>query len=203
MSQITRRQFAGLAAGAGLIGTAPRLGGAAFAQAAGKIVIIGGGPGGATVANRLKAANPVLDVTLIEPKQKYTTCFYSNLYIGGFRSFQSITHDYETVKKRGIRVVSDMATAVDTTAKTVTLARGGAAISYDRLGVAPGIDMKFESVEGYSAEAAESMPHAWQGGPQTWLLKQKLLALSDGGVVVMIVLPNPYRCPPGPMSAPV
>lgn len=198
MTEITRRQFAGLTAGAGLIGAMPRLSRRAFAQAAGKIVIIGGGPGGVTVANRVKAASPDLDVTLIEPKQQYTTCFSSNLYIGGFRSFRSITHDYEVVKKRGIRVVSDMASAVDPTAKTVTLAKGGAAIPYDRLVIAPGIDIKFDSVEGYSLEAAEIMPHAWQGGPQTWLLKQKLLAMSDGGVVVITVPPNPYRCPPGP-----
>lgn len=198
MAHVTRRQFAGLAAGAGLLSLAPTFGRRAYGQAAGKIVIIGGGPGGTTVANRLKAANPSLDVTLVEPKQKYTTCFYSNLYLGGFRSFQSITHTYDAVKKRGINVVSDMATGVDTVGKTVTLARGGAALPYDRLVIAPGIDMKFGSVEGYSAEAAEIMPHAWQGGPQTWLLKQKLLALSDGEVVVMTVPGNPYRCPPGP-----
>ncbi len=144
-------------------------------------MIIGGGPGGTTVANRLKAANPALDMTLVEPKERYTTCFYSNLYLGGFRSFQSITHDYEGVKKRGITVISDIATAIDTTAKTVTLAKGGSPLSYDRLVVAPGIDIKFETIEGYSTEAAEIMPHAWQGGAQTWLLKQKLLALPDGG----------------------
>ncbi len=198
MAHVTRREFGGLAAGAGLLSIAPGFGRPAFGQAAGKVVVIGGGPGGATVANRLKAANAALSVTLVEPKQKYTTCFYSNLYLGGFRSFQSITHNYEGIKKRGITVISDVATAVDTTAKTVTLARGGAALPYDRLVIAPGIDMKFDSVDGYSAEAAEIMPHAWQGGAQTWLLKQKLLALSDGDLVVMTVPGNPYRCPPGP-----
>ena len=117
-----------MVAGAGLVSGAPHLSGTALAQAAGKIVIIGGGPGGIAVASRLKAANQSFDVTLVEPKQKYTTCFHSNLYIGGFRSFQSITHDYEAVKTRGIRVVNDMATAVDTSAKTITVARGGTAI---------------------------------------------------------------------------
>ena len=198
MSQITRRQFTGLAAGAGLVVATPLWRRPVFAQAAGNVVVIGGGPGGTTVANRLKAANAALDVTLIEPKQKYTTCFYSNLYLGGFRSFQSITHTYDAVKKRGINVITDKATGVDTTAKTVTLEKGGAALPYDRLVIAPGIDMKYDSVEGYSAETAEIMPHAWQGGPQTWLLKQKLLALSDGEVVIMTVPANPYRCPPGP-----
>ena len=198
MSSLTRRDFTRLAAVGGLAATAPFLSKHSFGQAAGKVVVIGGGPGGVTVANRLKAANAAIDVTLVEPKQKYTTCFYSNLYLGGFRSFQSITHDYSVVRKRGINVISDKAVAVDTTAKTVTLERGGAALAYDRLVLAPGIDMKFDSVEGYSADAAEIMPHAWQGGPQTWLLKQKLLALSDGEIVVMTVPGNPYRCPPGP-----
>jgi NADPH-dependent 2,4-dienoyl-CoA reductase/sulfur reductase-like enzyme len=161
-------------------------------------VIIGGGPGGAAVANRLRSADPNLAITLVEPKEKYTTCFYSNLYIGGFRSFRSITFDYEGVKKRGINVVTDTATAIDTMAKTVTLARGSAPLGYDRLVVAPGIDLKFDSIEGYSPEAAKIMPHAWQGGEQTWILKEKLLALPDGGLVVMSSPPNPYRCPPGP-----
>ena len=198
MTSITRRQFAGLTAGAGLSGTQPFFTRVALAEGPAKIVIIGGGPGGTTVANRLKAANPAMDVTLIEPKEKYTTCFYSNLYLGGFRSFQSITHDYEGVKKRGITIINDTASAIDTTAKTVTLTKGSAPLAYDRLVMAPGIDIKFDSVEGYSTEAAEIMPHAWQGGPQTWLLKEKLLSLTDGGLVVMSVPANPYRCPPGP-----
>ena len=198
MSYLTRRDFTRLAALGGLAATVPVFSKSTFGQASGKVVVIGGGPGGVTVANRLKAQNAGLDVTLIEPKQKYTTCFYSNLYLGGFRSFQSITHDYAVVRKRGINVIGDKAIAVDTAARTVTLQRGGAALPYDRLVIAPGIDMKFDSIEGYSAEAAEIMPHAWQGGPQTWLLKQKLLALSDGEVVVMTVPGNPYRCPPGP-----
>jgi sulfide dehydrogenase [flavocytochrome c] flavoprotein chain len=198
MTEITRRRFAVLAAGAGFVGTSPLFPRFALAEGPAKIVIIGGGPGGATVANRLKAANPALDVTLVEPKEKYTTCFYSNLYLGGFRSFQSITHDYEGVKKRGITVISDIATAVDTTAKTVTLAKGSAPLAYDRLVIAPGIDIKYETIEGYSQETAELMPHAWQGGAQTWLLKEKLLALPEGGLVVMAAPPNPFRCPPGP-----
>ncbi len=183
---------------AGVVTSAAGTGSPALAQAAARIVIIGGGPGGVTVANRLKAADPKLDVTLVEPKDKYTTCFYSNLYIGGFRSFSSITHDYEGVKKRGIRVVGDSAAEIDTTAKTVKLTKGSSALAYDRLVVAPGIDIKFGSIEGYTPEAAETMPHAWQGGAQTWLLKEKLLAMSDGGTVVISVPGNPYRCPPGP-----
>ncbi len=198
MANFTRRQFAALAAGAGFVSASGFATRVVRAEGPAKIVVIGGGPGGATVANRLKASNPALDVTLIEPKEKYTTCFYSNLYLGGFRSFQSITQDYDGVKKRGITVITDVATAVDTTAKTVTLAKGSGPLAYDRLVIAPGIDIKFETIEGYSPEAAEVMPHAWQGGAQTWLLKEKLLSLPDGGLVVMAAPPNPFRCPPGP-----
>jgi len=196
MTAITRRAFNVLAAGASLA-TVSELSRPALAAGPAKIVIIGGGPGGAAVASRLKSADASLDITLVEPKVKYTTCFYSNLYLGGFRSFKSITHDYEGVKKRGITVVTDTATGIDTTAKKVTLAKGSP-LSYDRLVVAPGIDFKYDAIEGYSPEAAKIMPHAWQGGEQTWLLKEKLLALPDGGLVVMAIPQNPYRCPPGP-----
>lgn len=198
MSKITRREFARLAAGVGAALATGELPCPAIASGAAKIVIIGGGPGGATVANRLKAEDANLDVTLIEPKEKYTTCFYSNLYLGGFRTFKSITHDYEGVKRRGITVVTDAAESIDPAAKTVRLTRGSTSLAYDRLVVAPGIDLKYETIEGYSPEAAKVMPHAWIGGEQTWLLKEKLLALPDGGLVVMAAPPNPYRCPPGP-----
>ncbi len=196
MTEITRRDFNRLAAGATLLGLSevPR---PALAAGPAKVVIIGGGPGGAAVANRLKSADSSLNIVLVEPKERYTTCFYSNLYLGGFRTFKSITHDYEGVKKRGVTVVTDTATRIDTLAKMVILAKG-APLPYDRLVVAPGIDFKYETIEGYSPEAAKVMPHAWQGGEQTWLLKEKLLALPDGGLVVMAVPQNPYRCPPGP-----
>lgn len=195
---VTRRQFHSLALGAGALTAVSFVPKPALAAGSAKIVIIGGGPAGVTVATRLKAANAALDVTLIEPKKTYTTCLYSNLYLGGFRSFKSLTHNYAAVKARGITVISDVASDIDTTARTVTLANASAPLSYDRLVVAPGIDIKYDSVIGYSPAAAEIMPHAWQGGPQTWLLKKKLLSLSDGGLVVMTVPTNPYRCPPGP-----
>lgn len=198
MVQLTRRQLGRLAAGAGLVATAPFYIGRGAAAAGAKVVVIGGGPGGLTVASQVKASNPSIEVTLVEPKEKYTTCFYSNLYLGGFRSFQSITHDYDGVRKRGVTIVTDKAVAIDPAKKTVALAKSSTPLAYDRLVVAPGIDIKFNSISGYSPEAAELMPHAWQGGPQTWLLKEKLLALPEGGLVVMTVPNNPYRCPPGP-----
>lgn len=195
MTAVTRRQFSLLAAGA--VVSTPFLRRPSIAAGPAKIIIIGGGAGGATAAVRLKAADAALDVTLIEPKTQYTTCFSSNLYLGGFRSFQSLTFDYEGVKKRGVTVVTDAASAIDAAAKTVTLS-GGSSLAYDRLIVSPGIDLKYEAIEGYSEAAAEIMPHAWRGGAQAWALKQKLLALPDGALVVMTVPANPYRCPPGP-----
>ena len=169
----------------------------AIAQGALKVVIVGGGPAGATVALQLKRGDPKIDVTLIEPQSDYTTCFFSNHYIGGFRTFNSITHDYRGLRGLGIRVIHATATGIDTEHKRVSLDKKDE-LEYDRLVVAPGIDLKYSTIEGYSEDAAQIMPHAWKGGAQTRLLKKKLDALDDGDVVVLGVPRNPYRCPPGP-----
>jgi len=139
-----------------------------------------------------------VDVTLIENSKTYTTCFFSNLYLGGVRDFDSITHSYDTLASEyKVNVVNGMAMEVDRTKKEVTL-KDGSTIGYDRLVISPGIDLLFDSVPGYSEEAAEIAPHAWQAGPQTQLLKEKLDALANGDNVIMVAPPNPYRCPPGP-----
>lgn len=195
MTELTRRHFATLA-GASL--AAPLFAPYALGQGKPKLVVIGGGPGGGTIANLVaKEAKGAIDVTLIEPQKNFTTCFFSNLYVGGFRDFKSITHTYDKVKKNGVRIVPQMATAIDRDKKQVVLA-GGQRVPYDRLVVAPGIDIKFDSVPGYSEAAAQVMPHAWKPGAQTQLLVRKLNALKDGDTIVMIAPPNPYRCPPGP-----
>jgi len=195
MTDITRRNF-GLFAGASLSALAmPSL---VLAQGKPKVVIIGGGPGGGTAARYIaKESNGAIDVTFIEPQKTFTTCFFSNLYVGGFRDYKSLTHNYDKVKKSGVKVVHAMATAIDRDKKQVVIA-GGQRIAYDRLLVAPGIDLKYDSVPGYSEAAAEIMPHAWKPGAQTQLLVKKLNALKDGDQIVMIAPPNPYRCPPGP-----
>lgn len=162
-----------------------------------KIVIIGGGPGGATVANHLKRSAPSLSVTLVEPHADYTSCFFSNHYITGLRSFESITHSYDGLKALGVDVAQTAATGIDTAKKSVQLA-DGSTLTYDFLVVAPGIDFKFDGVEGYSQEAAEKMPHAWRGGPQSRLLHDQLVAMEDGGTVLIAPPKNAYRCPPGP-----
>jgi len=196
MKTMTRRKFntlAGLGAASMLV--PPAL----MGQGKPRVVIIGGGAGGATVARYLaKDAKGAIDVTLIENSRQYTTCFFSNLYVGDVRNFESITHSYDTLAAMdGLTIIHDMATQIDRDAKAVSVA-GGASVPYDRLVVSPGIDMIFDSVPGYSAEAADIAPHAWQGGPQTEILKAKLDALENGQNIVMVAPPNPYRCPPGP-----
>ena len=194
MTSNNRSQFIGGAGGLVAVSSFPM---PAFAQAKPKLVVVGGGPGGATVAKYV-AKDGGIDVTLVEPASQFTTCFHSNLYLGGFRSFQSITHSYDKLKKSyGIKHARTMAQAVDREKKTVRLANGST-LAYDRLLIAPGIDLKFDSVPGYSEAVSQKLPHAWKAGQQTQLLKRQLDALRDGAVIVMVAPPNPYRCPPGP-----
>lgn len=193
--QLNRRLFIGSAFATGAMLSAPM----AFGQAKPKVVVIGGGAGGATIARYLaKDSDGALDVTLVEANPIYTTCFFSNLYIGGFRDFESLQHGYDKVAAGGVTVINDMATGVDRAARTVTLA-GGQVLAYDRLVLSPGIDFKDGSVPGWSAEAhAEIMPHAYKAGPQTQLLKSMVESMPEGGTFAMVAPPNPYRCPPGP-----
>ena len=195
MTHFDRRQFAKLLGSAGA-GTWT-FGAAALAQGAGKVVIVGGGPGGATVAHMVKKGAPALDVTLVETQRTYTTCFFSNLYLGGFRTLPSLTHSYDNLRRLGVNVVHDVATDVDTAKKTVKL-RGGRTLPYDKLVLSPGIDFKWDSVPGYSERVAQIMPHAYKAGPQTALLKKRIEAMPANGVVLMVNPPSPYRCPPGP-----
>ena len=196
MSGLTRRHF-GILLGASA--TALALPTYLRAQARPRVVVVGGGAGGATVAKYIaKDSSGAIDVTLIEDSDTFTTCFFSNLYLGGFRDFGSITHGYDGLtSKYGITKVTGMATGVDKAAKTVTMA-DGATVPYDRLVLSPGIDLIWDSVPGYSEEAAQTAPHAWKAGAQTELLKARLDGLSDGENIVMVAPPNPYRCPPGP-----
>jgi sulfide dehydrogenase [flavocytochrome c] flavoprotein chain len=192
---MTRRNFTVLAGAA--LGT-PLFAPYVLAQAKPKLVVIGGGPAGCTVARYVqKDGAGAIDVSLIEPHSSFTTCFFSNLYVGGFRNFDSITHLYDNVRRAGVRVRHEAAVAIDRDKREVVLV-GRDVLPYDRLVVAPGIDLKFDSVPGYSDEAAEVMPHAWKPGNQTSLLERKLNALEDGDLIVMVAPPNPYRCPPGP-----
>lgn len=192
--RINRRQFsAGLLAAAGVVG----MPGVLRAQAKPRMVVIGGGPGGATVAKYVaRDSQGTVEVTMIEPLETFVTCFHSNLYLGDMRSFESICHGYK-LGSYGVKHVRQFAAAIDRDKKEVKLA-DGSAVPYDRLVMAPGIDIKFDSVPGYSEAAAEIMPHGWKPGAQTKLVKKQLDALQDGATIVMVAPPNPYRCPPGP-----
>ncbi len=199
MYKLTRRRFGGVL-GASAMGVAAGslAAPAVLAAAKSRLVVIGGGPAGATTARYVAKGSKDVSVTLIEPKHHFTTCFFSNLYLGGFRTLESITHGYSTLAAEyGINVVHDVAVDVDRAGKMVKLARGGD-VAYDRLVVTPGIAMRYDSIEGYSAEASTVMPHAWQAGTQTAALKQQLEAMEDGGTFVICPPPNPFRCPPGP-----
>jgi sulfide dehydrogenase [flavocytochrome c] flavoprotein chain len=195
MRDCTRRAF-GCLVGAGCVAALGARG--APSQAKARIVVVGGGVGGATAAKYLALSAGTFEVTLIEPKPRYTTCFFSNLYLAGFRSLASLTHGYEALAQRyGISVLHDSVVAIDPAAKTVRL-EGGATLGYDRLVVAPGIAFKFDAIEGYDEAATRILPHAWMAGPQTQLLRDQLEAMEDGGVFVLTAPADPFRCPPGP-----
>jgi NADPH-dependent 2,4-dienoyl-CoA reductase/sulfur reductase-like enzyme len=187
----TRRHFLKLSAAAGL---APAV---VSAQGRAKVVVIGGGFGGATAARTLKALQPALDVTLVEPNPVYTSCPFSNAVLANLREIDRQQFGYDGIKSAGVTVAQTSATAVDAEAKSVTLADGNR-LSYDRLVMTPGIDFNWGAIAGYDEAAAQKMPHAWKAGDQTVLLRRQLQAMDDGGLVVMSAPANPFRCPPGP-----
>lgn len=172
---------------------------AVLGQAKPRVVVVGGGAGGATAARYIaKDGNGAIAVTLVEENERYQTCFHSNLYIGGFKSYDELVHGYDALaRNNGITFVRARATAIDRDKKEVVLSTGER-LPYDRLVLSPGIDLKYDSVPGWSKEAEEAMPHGWKPGRQTQLIKERLDAVPDGGLIVMITPPNPYRCPPGP-----
>lgn len=195
--KLTRRD---LATGPGALLAMGALGApAVLGQAKPRVVVVGGGPGGATAAKYIaRDSQGAIAVTLVEENETYQTCFHSNLYIGGFKSYDAIVHRYGTLAATyGITLVRSRAALIDREGKQVVLA-DGQRIPYDRLVLSPGIDLKYDSVPGWSKEAEEIMPHGWKPGRQTQLIKQKLDAVPDDGTIVMICPPNPYRCPPGP-----
>lgn len=195
---LDRRTLLKSAAATAAASAVPGIFAPAIAQAAAKVVVIGGGPGGATAAKYIaKDAAGKIAVTLVEPYDTFITCFHSNLYVGGYKKLSEITHNYKKIVAGGVAHARTRAVSIDRAKKLVKLA-DGKTLAYDRLVVSPGIDLKFESVAGYSEKAAEVMPHAWKAGKQTELLVKQLNALKDGATIVMIAPPNPYRCPPGP-----
>ncbi|MCE8034013.1 cytochrome C [Billgrantia tianxiuensis] len=196
---LNRRQ---LIKGLGAASLLPLVGGvtpfAIGGQHAGQVVVIGGGFGGATAAKYLKRTNPAIEVILVEPAETFYTCPFSNLHLGGLRSMHDIAHGYDELQDRyGVRVIHAMAEDIDAAARTVRLSTGRE-LEYDRLVLSPGIDIRWNALEGYDEPAAEKAPHAWKAGTQTELLRAQLEAMEDGGTFVMVAPANPFRCPPGP-----
>ncbi|WP_306131614.1 NAD(P)/FAD-dependent oxidoreductase [Roseivivax marinus] len=189
-----RTVIGGLAAGAAAL-SAPMV----MAQGVPRVVVVGGGAGGATAARYIaKGSQGAVSVTLIEPTRRYYTCFFSNLYLGGLHEMDSLGHDYGTLAAEyGINVVHDWAVGVDRDTRTVSLA-SGASIPYDKLILSPGIDFKEGAVPGWDVTAQSAMPHAYKGGTQAQLLKAQVIAMPEGGTFAIVTPPNPYRCPPGP-----
>lgn len=164
----------------------------ARAQSKPRVVVVGGGYGGATAARTLHEAG--LDTTLVEANREYVSCPFSNHHVAGLRGMDEQRFGYS--KFAGIRVIHARATAVDGQKRTVTV--DGTPLPYDRLLLSPGVDLRPGGLPGYGPELEGRFPHAWKAGPQTVLLRQQLQAMPDNGTVVMSIPPNPYRCPPGP-----
>jgi sulfite dehydrogenase len=172
--------------------------GCAGASAKARVVVVGGGFGGATAAKYLSLWDPAIEVVVVERASVFTSCPISNLVLAGYASMDDLRQGYDGLRARGVKVVNDEVTAIDAGKKLVRLERGGD-LPYDRLVVSPGIDFNFGEIQGYEAAMASGrVLHAWKAGPQTSDLRRQLEQMRDGGVYVLSIPLAPYRCPPGP-----
>jgi len=165
-----------------------------------KVVVIGGGYGGATAAKYIRLMSQQgIEVTLVEPEQWFISCPLSNLVVGGSRTLADLSRPYTSLtKQHGVTHARDVAVAVDPVARTVKLS-GGSVLSYDKLVISPGIDMNFSSIDGLSeAQQQGKILQAWKAGPETNALREQLEAMPDGGVYALTIPEAPFRCPPGP-----
>jgi sulfite dehydrogenase len=199
----SRRRLLGAGATLGGLGALTALGltgcasGPHAGPAIGRVVVVGGGYGGATAARYLRLwAN--VDVTLVERNPSFVSCPISNLVVGGFRGIEAVTRSYDGLKAAGVKVVQGDVTAIDAAGKKVRLA-SGSELAYDRLVLSPGVDFMFDQVPGLQAAIDSGrVTHSWKAGPQTVALRRQLEAMPDGGVVAIAIPKAPYRCPPGP-----
>ncbi|MSQ89578.1 MAG: twin-arginine translocation signal domain-containing protein [Betaproteobacteria bacterium] len=193
-----RRDFLKYAGATTAAGSLAGLASCATTPSKARVVVIGGGFGGATAAKYIRLWDPSIDVVLVERESAFTSCPISNLVLAGYSNMQEIGHSYDALRRHGVQVVSDEASAIDPAKKTVRLARGGD-ITYERLIVSPGIDFNFGEVQGYEAAMNSGrVLHAWKAGAQTIELRRQLEQMRDGGVYVLAIPLAPYRCPPGP-----
>ncbi len=195
MNNFQRRDFLKLAGAAAALSAA---GCATPTFSKARVVVIGGGYGGATAAKYIRTWDPAIEVVMVEKGSQFISCPISNLVLGGYRTMDEISRGYDGLRRHGVQVVTDEATAIDPSKKLVRLERGGD-LAYDRLIVSPGVDFLFSEVEGYeSAMSSGRILHAWKAGPQTVELRKQLVDMKDGGVYVLSIPTAPYRCPPGP-----
>jgi sulfide dehydrogenase [flavocytochrome c] flavoprotein chain len=195
MNTVHRRHFLQALAAAGVAGCAST----ATIPAKARVLVIGGGYGGATAAKYLRLlSDRKIDVVLVEPNDAFISCPLSNLVIGGSRRMADISTPYDGLARLGVTLVKDSAGSIDAQRKTVTLA-GGSTLAYDKLVLSPGIELLFDSIEGLrAAHESGRVLQAWKAGPETTALRRQLEAMPDGGVYAITVPEQPYRCPPGP-----
>jgi sulfide dehydrogenase [flavocytochrome c] flavoprotein subunit len=195
----SRRKFI-KAAGAGAAGAA--LSGCAgladMQKPTARVVVIGGGYGGATAARYIRAwGGGAIEVVLVERNSQFVSCPLSNLVLGGSRSIDGLTLGYGKLRDAGVTVLHDEVLAIDAEKKRVSLSKN-AALAYDRLVVSPGVELMHDQIAGYDAEAQKTVLHAWKAGPETVALRGRIEAMADGGIVLLSIPKAPYRCPPGP-----
>ena len=194
MTAFNRREFLRLTGAAAALAAA----GCTTGSGKARVVVVGGGFGGATAAKYIRMWDPAIEVVMVEREALFTSCPISNLVLGGFSRMEDIRHGYDGLRRHGVQVVTDEATSIDTAKKVVKLARGGD-LAYDRLVVSPGIDFMYGDVQGYEAAMNSGrVLHAWKAGAQTVALRQQLQGMKDGGVYILSIPVAPYRCPPGP-----
>lgn len=196
MTPLDRRTFIQAAGGGAALATLgfPSL----VLGAVRRVVVVGGGVGGCTAAKYLRKLAPDVAVTLIESKPVYTSCFMSNEVLSGDRSLQSLTFGYDGLRGYGVEVVQDSAVGIDPERKRVQTA-GGSRFDYDACVVSPGVGFKWDAIAGYDEQiATQSIPHAWYAGAQTQLLRNQIESMPEGGHVIIVAPPNPFKCPPGP-----
>lgn len=187
-----------ISATAGLAGCATTQTSSAPVKKIGRVIVVGGGYGGATAAKYINEwSGGAIEVYLIERERSFISCPISNLVLGGHQSMEFITHSYAKLREKGIIVLNDEVTAIDPAKKKISLKKI-ADLDYDRLIVSPGIDFNFQAINGLNEEAQKTVLHSWKAGPQTVALKTQLDAVPNGGVYVLSIPKAPYRCPPGP-----
>ncbi len=199
MTHYSRREFLRKTGGIALLSAwGLPLGATTSTKTKGRVIVIGGGYGGAITAKYIRLADPGIQVTLIERDKHFISCPLSNEILSGEPDIESLTFGYDGLRQHGVQVIHAEARTIDPVKKTVITA-DQKILPYDKLVVSPGVDFQWDAIENYTPEVADTqMPHAWQAGPQTLLLRQQLVNMADGGLVCITAPPNPFRCPPGP-----